>query len=142
MPDVETARDEHLDGLLAKLDAELSLLPDRYRIPIVLCELEGKTHREAADQLGWPIGTVSGRLSRGRALLAKRLSRPGLRVSTGELAMMLSHNATFAVMPARLLGTTSKSREFDRGGASGIGGVVLRRSRGPDRRSAKDHVAF
>ena len=51
---------------LAILDRELSLLPDRYRAAIVLCDLEGKTHQQAADILGCSEGTISSQLVRGR----------------------------------------------------------------------------
>jgi RNA polymerase sigma factor (sigma-70 family) len=57
---------------------ELERLPDRYRAPIVLCHLEGKTHEQAARLLRWPVGTLSGRLSRGRQLLRSRLKRRGV----------------------------------------------------------------
>jgi RNA polymerase sigma factor (sigma-70 family) len=78
------------------LDAELGRLPDRYRAVIVLCDLEGKTRKEAARHLGCPEGTVAGHLARGRAMLAKRLRRHGLGVSSGSLAAVFSQQASAA----------------------------------------------
>src|SRR5262249_11269762 len=68
----EESRAEVWQELQVLLDAELSKLLDKYRVPIVLCDLEGKTINEAARQLGWPQGTLATRLTRGRAQLAKR----------------------------------------------------------------------
>jgi RNA polymerase sigma factor (sigma-70 family) len=73
-----------LSELLSRpvLHEELNRLPDRYRLPLVLCYLEGKTNEQAAAQLQWPIGTVKGRLWRARSQLRDRLSRRGLIPTT------------------------------------------------------------
>ncbi len=96
-PVVVEARDEEL---LLRLDEELSRLPERFRALIVLCDLEGRTRKEVARQLGCPEGTVASGLVRARELLAKRLTRRGLAVSGGSLVATLSHSMASADVPA------------------------------------------
>jgi len=64
--------------LIPLLHEEIGRLPARYREPIVLCDLGELTRDEAAGQLGWPPGTVAGRLSRARKLLRDRMARRGV----------------------------------------------------------------
>jgi len=86
VPDSTPALDAAPDEVAA-LCAEVDRLPERYRIPILLCFFEGLTHAEAARRTGWPIGTVAGRLARAKDVLARRLSRRGVGVAGVALGM-------------------------------------------------------
>jgi RNA polymerase sigma factor (sigma-70 family) len=89
------------------LHAEVERLPERYRIPVILSYLEGKTNEEVAALLQWPVGTVKGRLSRARDMLRSRLTRRGLTLAAAFLMTALSRGTVFAeVVPADLVRRT------------------------------------
>jgi RNA polymerase sigma factor (sigma-70 family) len=89
--------------MLGILDDELGQLPDRYRAPLVLCYLEGRTQDEAARQLGWGLNTLRRRVAQGRRLLEARLRGRGVTLPAA-LAGLLAASA--AAVPAPLRAAT------------------------------------
>lgn len=94
------------------LHEELGRLPEQYRLPLILCCLEGRTRDEAARQLGWGVGKLKGMLDRGRRLLRRRLERRGLSLSAALLAGTLGRPA---VSPAASEAITHACRAYMRG---------------------------
>jgi RNA polymerase sigma-70 factor (ECF subfamily) len=106
------------EELLALLDRELAALPEKYRAPLILCELEGKTLGEAAGQLHWPQGTLATRLARGRALLGRRLARRALAVS-GALLVQARESASAGVAARLVVFTVQAATSVAAGQAAG-----------------------
>jgi RNA polymerase sigma factor (sigma-70 family) len=124
MPEPAAADHNIWHDLQPLLDQELGCLPDKYRVPVVMCDLEGKTRKEAAQQLSCPEGTVAGRLARARTMLAKRLARRGVVLSAGGLAAELSQHATAAGVPPALVVSTIKAATLFAAGPAAAAGVV------------------
>jgi RNA polymerase sigma factor (sigma-70 family) len=107
-PSSETP-DDNLAHLRPLLDQELDRLPDKYRAVLVLCDLEGRTRKEAAQQLGLPEGTIASRQARARTILAKRLTGHGVTLSGGVLAAALTQETASASAPLSLVFATVKA---------------------------------
>ena len=101
--DIDTARVDSPSPwriLTSVLHEEIDRLPEKYRAPIILCDLEELTRDEAAGRLGWPPGTVAGRLARARALLRDRLVRRGQAEVGGLVAVAGSRLSMHGDVPA------------------------------------------
>lgn len=92
--------------LPAVIDDALAAIPDAYRAAVVLCHLEGHTRAEAARELGWSEGTLSGRLHRALKLLGERLSARGVTAAGAVVLAMLSARNGTATVPIPLVAST------------------------------------
>ncbi|HEY7425625.1 MAG TPA: sigma-70 family RNA polymerase sigma factor [Gemmataceae bacterium] len=123
VPQPESEPGDLWQELRPLLDREVSRLSEKYRLPVVLCELEGRSRKEVARQLAIPEGTLSSRLATARKKLAARLARYGLAFSGASLAALLAENTASACVPAALSGATVKAAMLVAVGPAAIGVV-------------------
>jgi RNA polymerase sigma factor (sigma-70 family) len=128
-PSREPRGADRKDELWPLLSEEIGRLPDRYRIPFILCYLDGKTNEEAARVLKCAAGTVFSRLARARKRLRERLGRRGVVASGGLLAAALTSmpRRLHADVPPPLLHKSVRAAvRFKAGRAAGTAGIPVR----------------
>jgi RNA polymerase sigma factor (sigma-70 family) len=113
--------------LRAALDEEVGGLPEKYRAAVVLCYLEGKTHEQAARELGCPKSSLSSRVNRALALLRRGLTRRGLALPAGALAVVLAQEAAPAAVSVRTFAAAVRAGvAVSRGAAAAAGAASAR----------------
>jgi RNA polymerase sigma factor (sigma-70 family) len=124
-PDVAVAdaAPDDASELRPVLDEAVNRLPEKYRRPIVLCYLEGKSNEEAAREIGCPVGTVWTRLNRGRERLRGLLQRRSAVLSAGALAVALEKAPLSAAVPAALLQATVRGGMLLATGETAVAGA-------------------
>ena len=105
----EARVEAHQDDLAGVLHEEIERLPERFRAPLVLCDLEGRSHEQAARHLGWPVGTVKSRQARGRQRLRERLRRRGVGPDAAVLTVVLRPDGAPTLISPALVDSTIKA---------------------------------
>jgi RNA polymerase sigma factor (sigma-70 family) len=106
IPQAQAERETTWQEFRPLLNQEVSRLPDKYRVPVTLCELEGRSRKEVALRLNLPEGTLSSRLAHARRLLARRLARRGVTLSGAALALAHAPPNVSAALPSSLVAAT------------------------------------
>jgi RNA polymerase sigma factor (sigma-70 family) len=121
-PPASTPPEDLWSDIRPVIDEELARLPERLRLPVVLCDLEGRPQRQVARHLGVSQPALAGRLASARRLLAGRLTRRGVALSGGALAAVLTGHASAAVSPRAADGLARAAEAVCAG--SGVGSLV------------------
>lgn len=115
----DPAQEAEQSEMRRALEVEVGRLPDKFRVPFVLCYLEGRSYAEAARELGCPLGTVESRLARARQRLSERLAQRGVVVSAGMFATLTAKGS----VSASLIASTALAatlRSVSQAAASGL----------------------
>jgi RNA polymerase sigma factor (sigma-70 family) len=120
-PDDELMRQD----LRAILDEEVNRLPERYRVPVVLCYLQGHTNAEAARRLGCSRGTIATLLARARAKLRRRLTQRGVGLSAGVALATLTEAVRGSVVSFPLEHVTVKAAALLAAGQTQVAGALV-----------------
>jgi RNA polymerase sigma factor (sigma-70 family) len=131
------APDSHADPLseltareaLQILDEEVQRLREVYRLPVILCCLEGLSQEEAARQLGCTPGSIKGRLERGRKHLHRRLAQRGLELTAVLGLVEVSRAAAAGLTGVMVTSTAKAAMAFAAGDAAGVCGVTAEMAR-------------
>src|SRR5207253_2181006 len=107
------------EELRSVINAEVDRLPERYRLPILLCYFHGKTNKEVARELDRPLGTVDNYLARGRERLRKQLERRGVTLFAGLFAAGMTPSAGLTAVAPELVLATVKAALASRAGWAG-----------------------
>ena len=124
MPQRDASAELGWQEVQAALDAEIQRLPEKYRAPFVLCQLEGHSRAEAAGALGLKEGTVSSRLARAREQLRQRLGRRGVSLSAVLGVAALVDNSARAAVPALLSNAAVRAASAYAAGQAVAAGVI------------------
>jgi hypothetical protein len=98
--------------LLLALEEELERLPERHRMPLVLCYFEGMTNDQAAQALGYPRGSMSWRVAQARDALRKRLLRRGFTLSAGSLLGLVASATSGTAVPLPVIVNTVRAARW------------------------------
>jgi len=106
-----------LQEALSAVDGELDSMPEKYRVPLILHLIEGKSREEVASQLGMSFGTIRRRIEDGREMLRKRLIRRGIKMTVLVIPLVFAGSAEAAIAPALAVATAKSAALFVQGSA-------------------------